>query len=756
MRTLALAAAFLTAVPCWAQDSGSTTDKTPSATGAGAAAVPALGGSLLKSSLPLAAGMAALDLLSGKSASEVALDFGAYLTAGIAVSAVADGILYPFLFAAGPPGWLAAGIYTVVKVALSYYLGSKIVEWINQLFGWGGGGKDGTTANGTPAPRRGIKQAVDDVEKKSSDGFAVAGNPTVPDAPNPGLKTNPAPASNGSGTTTNAGKPGPFGSKPPVGIDGPLGGPWGTDETTSDDMDDWTGAELDDALANGSDTKKPSTGTNVGEIDLSMDPEGILAELVNRMKELKDAGVTDLALDLPAGLQSALDSFCTTGDINKLLADLMLKQNDPLVKLIVEAVKQGIKLIAGGKDASGKSPGIDAAVAKNPDAKIISLKNPPTTGSGTSTGTKTDGTRTGGTKTGGTTTDGTRETRDSSPEKKPDGTTLDGTTTRGREGKGPVVGGGVRTPARGKDGATAGSPVDSAMRKIGTGPRTSPIKDGSKTETGGNGTRGGDGAGATDDAAASEDPAAPVSSLRWKLAAGDVLEYEHNVEQKLNVKSGDTASMQGRTLIATERMEVLGVKPDGSYHVRWEVTRLRAIADGKPVYDSQSPEKGGVVGSLLQKALGRPQEFVMTPSGRLDGKRGMNFLVDDASLGELLRAALVLPLPEQDLSELRTWSVDVQEAPVIFHNTRYKFDGRLAAGQAVRGDVAMRLEKAPPSMRISDGTGRQRALFDHAAGMLRESELNFTVTLENSTDGRPVKVVNAVKATTKLKSRSKK
>jgi len=185
-------------------------------------------------------------------------------------------------------------------------------------------------------------------------------------------------------------------------------------------------------------------------------------------------------------------------------------------------------------------------------------------------------------------------------------------------------------------------------------------------------------------------------------------------------------------------------------------TVKQMIADGKPVYDSQSPEKGGVVGSLLQKALGRPQEFVMTPSGRLDGKRGMNFLVDDASLGELLRAALVLPLPEQDLSELRTWSVDVQEAPVIFHNTRYKFDGRLAAGQAVRGDVAMRLEKAPPSMRISDGTGRQRALFDHAAGMLRESELNFTVTLENSTDGRPVKVVNAVKATTKLKSRSKK
>jgi hypothetical protein len=732
-----------------------------STTGAGAAAVPALGGSLLKSSLPLAAGMAALDLISGKSVKEVALDFGAYLTAGIAVSAVADGIVYPFLFAAGPPGWLAAGIYTVVKVALSYYLGSKIVEWINQLFGWGGGGKDGSTANGTPAPRRGIKQAVDDVEKKSTDGFAVAPNPTVPDAPNPGLKTNPAPGSNGSGTTTNAGKPGPFGSKPPVGIDGPLGGPWGTDETTSDDMDEWTGAQLDDALANGTEPKKPSTGANVGEIDLSMDPEGILAELVNRMKELKDAGVTDLALDLPASMQSALDIFCKTGDINKLLTDLMLKQNDPLVKLIVEAVKQGIKLIAGGKDASGKSPGIDAAIAKNPDAKIISLKNPPA-GTGTTTtggsGTKSDGTKTDGTTTGGTTTTPGRETRDGSSEKKPDAPFSDGTTTRGREGKGPVVGGGVRTPGKdGKTGTTAGSPVDSAMRKIGTGPRTSPIKDGSKTETGnGTGTRGGDGANATDDAAASEDPAAPVSSLRWKLAVGDVLEYEHNVEQKLNVKSGDTASMQGRTLIATERMEVVGVKPDGNYQVKWEVTRLRALADGKPVYDSQSPEKGGVVGSLLQKALGRPQEFVMTPSGRLDGKRGMNFLVDDASLGELLRAALVLPLPEQDLSELRTWSVDVQEAPVIFHNTRYKFDGRLAAGQAVRGDVAMRLEKAPPSMRISDGVGRQRALFDHAAGMLRESELNFTVTLENATDGRPVRVVNAVKATTKLKSRSKK
>src|SRR5262245_19943897 len=100
MRTLAVVAAILAvAAPCAAQD-----DKAPSATSAGAAAVPTLGGGLLKATLPLAAGMAALDLISGKPAKQVALDFGSYLTAGIVVSAVADSIVYPFLFAAGPPG----------------------------------------------------------------------------------------------------------------------------------------------------------------------------------------------------------------------------------------------------------------------------------------------------------------------------------------------------------------------------------------------------------------------------------------------------------------------------------------------------------------------------------------------------------------------------------------------------------------------------------------------------------------------------
>jgi 4-alpha-glucanotransferase len=80
--------------------------------------------------LPLAAGMAAMQLLAGDfSWSRLLMSTGAFLAAGVAVNLVADGLIYPALFAAGPPGWIAAGAYTVAKLAATLYLGEKIEEW---------------------------------------------------------------------------------------------------------------------------------------------------------------------------------------------------------------------------------------------------------------------------------------------------------------------------------------------------------------------------------------------------------------------------------------------------------------------------------------------------------------------------------------------------------------------------------------------------------------------------------------------------
>lgn len=90
---------------------------------------------LARSAVPLAAGMAAMQLLSGNySLKDLAISTGSYLVAGMLVSALADGLIYPILFAAGPPGWIAAGLYTIGKLAVTLYGGEKLEGWLKGLF----------------------------------------------------------------------------------------------------------------------------------------------------------------------------------------------------------------------------------------------------------------------------------------------------------------------------------------------------------------------------------------------------------------------------------------------------------------------------------------------------------------------------------------------------------------------------------------------------------------------------------------------
>jgi len=94
-----------------------------------------LGSGLLRQAVPLAAGMAAVQLVSGHvSARDVLFGTAAYLAGGMIVGAIADGLIYPALFAAGPPGWIAAGAYTIGKLAVSLYLGEKLEHWLRGMF----------------------------------------------------------------------------------------------------------------------------------------------------------------------------------------------------------------------------------------------------------------------------------------------------------------------------------------------------------------------------------------------------------------------------------------------------------------------------------------------------------------------------------------------------------------------------------------------------------------------------------------------
>ncbi len=106
--------------------------------------------------LPLAAGMVAVQLLHGHaSLKDVAIETGAYLAAGLAVNLLADGLIYPILFAAGPPGWIAAGVYTVAKLAVTLYVGERLSGWLHGLLGEPG------TRNPEPG-REGVKQRIEE------------------------------------------------------------------------------------------------------------------------------------------------------------------------------------------------------------------------------------------------------------------------------------------------------------------------------------------------------------------------------------------------------------------------------------------------------------------------------------------------------------------------------------------------------------------------------------------------------------------
>jgi hypothetical protein len=88
----------------------------------------------LPAAFPLAAGMAAVQLLHGRfSWRELAIDTASFLAAGAIVNLIADGLMYPALFAAGPPGWIAAGAYSVAKLAVTLYAGEKLGAWLRDV-----------------------------------------------------------------------------------------------------------------------------------------------------------------------------------------------------------------------------------------------------------------------------------------------------------------------------------------------------------------------------------------------------------------------------------------------------------------------------------------------------------------------------------------------------------------------------------------------------------------------------------------------
>jgi hypothetical protein len=120
--------------------------------------------SLTAHALPLAAGMAAVEFAMGsRSWTQVMIGTGSFLVAGAGVSLVADSVIYPLLFAAGPPGWIAAGLYSIAKAAATLYFGERLEDWIRGLLHPRGPGHRPGRPSLAAYSRRGVKVSVDSI-----------------------------------------------------------------------------------------------------------------------------------------------------------------------------------------------------------------------------------------------------------------------------------------------------------------------------------------------------------------------------------------------------------------------------------------------------------------------------------------------------------------------------------------------------------------------------------------------------------------
>ena len=253
--------------------------------------------------------------------------------------------------------------------------------------------------------------------------------------------------------------------------------------------------------------------------------------------------------------------------------------------------------------------------------------------------------------------------------------------------------------------------------------------------------------------------------LKWKLATGDVLVYDHVIEQKFKLASDESAFEYVQKIEASERLEVEKTTAEGNFQVKVTVCKVRVTVDGKVMFDSDAPEKGDPnAAAMFKQAIGQSQTFTMTPSGRLAGAKGTleNRMQQGfgggspiGAEGGLPMSIIAVPLPDAPLGANRSWSIDAAEenenGTKMISTSTYRVEG---AG--IKGETSLKLDRAPATMKLREGAGKQRATFDSAAGNLKESDLDFTVTLENVIEGKVVKVTNGMKSTTKLKERVKK
>jgi len=258
----------------------------------------------------------------------------------------------------------------------------------------------------------------------------------------------------------------------------------------------------------------------------------------------------------------------------------------------------------------------------------------------------------------------------------------------------------------------------------------------------------------------------PVDPIRWKLATGDVLLYRHTIEQSFHVGSNASKFDYTQKIEATERLEVESTTADGNFTVRHSISRLLVTVDGALAFDSDKPESGDAAAAAqFRNAMGGPQTFVMSPSGGTPGStsgrtlsRFQKSFSNQNSEGEEAIPMVLVMLPE--IPAEREWTVEAEEESDggirLQTRTTYARQPAVSGSQPIRGSTTMMLKNAPAAMKLKEGSGTQLALFDLAAGMLRESETDFSVAMEQEIEGENLRVENSLRAVTKLEERTRK
>lgn len=259
--------------------------------------------------------------------------------------------------------------------------------------------------------------------------------------------------------------------------------------------------------------------------------------------------------------------------------------------------------------------------------------------------------------------------------------------------------------------------------------------------------------------------AAADEALRWKLAAGDVLDYQTRQDMNVNVDAGAGAQMAmtaGQTLSAT--WTVKSVAENGDATIEQKIDRIqtkRTAPDGQGFeYDTDSEEPAAgiaaMIAPMLEAKTSGPLTFTMSPRGEVRDVKLSDELAEavKGSPGGSENAVedfksqvsqLAFQLPENPLKTGETWTtknvINSAGGTAESIEMTFTYDGtRDADGTTyavIKPSLKLDLGQSPAvQMKVKDQKTDGEVLFDVQAGELHSLSINRKLTIDIAAMGQ--------------------